>query len=83
MDELEWDRYDTAAEQSVCERLFLLAQAPNITRPFLLEPRRQREWRLYRRVVPLTLAGQGDRSLAILGQIHTVQTPLVSEVQYF
>ena len=81
--EPDWDRYDAAAEQSVCERLPLLVKAPNIKRPILLDPRRQRKWRLYRRVVPVTLAAQGDRSLAILGQIHTVQTPLVSEVQSF
>lgn len=79
----DWDCYDAAAEKAVCERLPFLASAPNIKHPYLLDPHRQRKWRLYRRVVPVTLAEQGDRSLAILGQIHTVQTPLVSEVQSF
>lgn len=31
----------------------------------------------------MKLALKGDRSLAILGQIHTVQTPLVADVQSF
>ena len=83
MGEPDWDRHDAAAEHSVCERLPILVKAPNIKQPLLLDPRRQRKWRFYRRVVPPTLAEQGDRSLVILGQIHTVQTPLVSEVQSF
>ena len=81
--EPDWDDYDAAADKEVCERLPFLARPPNVKHPPLLEPSRQRKWRLYRRVVPMTLAEQGDRSLAILGQIHTVQTPLVAEVQSF
>lgn len=79
----DWNRYDAAAEKVVCERLPILADPPRVSRPFLLDPHRQRKWRLYRRVVPIVLAEQGDRSLAILGQIHTIQTPLVSEIQSF
>ncbi|KAI2609238.1 FAD/NAD(P)-binding domain-containing protein [Hypoxylon sp. NC1633] len=46
-----------------------------------LDPRRQKKWRLYRRAVPVEMAARGDRSLAVLGQIHTIQTPLLAEVQ--
>lgn len=46
-----------------------------------LDSRLQRKWRLYRRAIPVAAAERGDRSIAILGQIHTVQTPLVAEVQ--
>lgn len=46
-----------------------------------LDSRLQRKWRLYRRAIPVAMAERGDRSIAILGQIHTVQTPLVAEVQ--
>ncbi|KAL8861944.1 MAG: hypothetical protein Q9178_001814 [Gyalolechia marmorata] len=81
--EPDWDRYDATAERVVCERLPFIAQAPNVHQPTLLDPQRQSKWRLYRRVVPIALAEQGDRSLAILGQIHTVQTPLLAEIQSF
>ena len=79
----DWERYDAAAEKTVCERLPFLANPPNTKQPALLDPSRQRKWRLYRRAIPVMLAAKGDRSIAILGQIHTVQTPLVSEVQSF
>lgn len=79
----DWERYDATAEKLVCERLPFLANPPDPKQPSLLDPRRQRKWRLYRRAIPVTLAEKGDRSIAILGQIHTVQTPLVSEVQSF
>ena len=80
---VDWKRYDAAAEKTVCDRLPFLANPPNPKQASLLDPRRQRKWRLYRRAIPVTLAEKGDRSIAILGQIHTVQTPLVSEVQSF
>ncbi|MCJ1356958.1 MAG: hypothetical protein MMC33_006954 [Icmadophila ericetorum] len=79
----DWERYDAVAEKLVREKLPFLATSPNVKQPSLLDPRRQKKWRLYRRVIPVTLAEKGDRSIAILGQIHTVQTPLVSEVQSF
>jgi hypothetical protein len=77
----EWEYYDRAAEKTVCEKLPFLAQSPRVKNQSLLDPRRQKKWRLYRRAIPLHLAEKGDRSIAILGQLHTVQTPLVSEVQ--
>ena len=77
----EWENYDAAAEMAVCEKLPFLADAPKLKKQSSLDPRRQKKWRLYRRAIPLQLAEKGDRSIAILGQIHTVQTPLVSEVQ--
>lgn len=77
-----WVKSDAEAEDSVNRKLPFLAKSAVVRNPKnLMQP--QRKWRLYRRVVPIKLAEKGDRSLAILGQIHTVQTPLVAEVQSF
>lgn len=77
-----WVKSDAEAEDSVNRKLPFLAKSAVVRNPKnLLQP--QRKWRLYRRVVPIKMAEKGDRSLAILGQIHTVQTPLVAEVQSF
>ncbi|KAL7625335.1 hypothetical protein AAE478_004551 [Parahypoxylon ruwenzoriense] len=78
---VDWASYDAAADRAVSEKLPFLARQPRVHRADLLDPRRQKKWRLYRRAIPVELAARGDRSLAILGQVHTVQTPLVSEVQ--
>ncbi|KAH7311406.1 hypothetical protein B0I35DRAFT_438023 [Stachybotrys elegans] len=76
---IDWAKHDTAADKMVDEKLPFLAQPPHVQ--WSLDPQKQKRWRLYRRAIPISLAEKGDRSLAILGQIHTVQTPLVSEVQ--
>jgi dimethylaniline monooxygenase (N-oxide forming) len=78
----DWKSIDHEAEASVNRKLPFLAKGPvlNHAQPAQVS---QRHGRLYRRVVPLALAKQGDRSLVILGQIHTVQTPLVASVQTF
>ncbi|KAI9164125.1 FAD/NAD(P)-binding domain-containing protein [Paramyrothecium foliicola] len=76
---IDWAKYDTAADSLVDQKLPFLANSPQMQWP--LNPDNQKRWRLYRRAIPISLAENGDRSLAILGQIHTVQTPLVSEVQ--
>ncbi|KAH8596286.1 putative dimethylaniline monooxygenase [Bisporella sp. PMI_857] len=80
----DWKGIDREAEASVDRKLPFLAKGPvlaNAHSQLLKSP--PRNWRLYRRVVPLALAKKNDRSLAILGQIHTVQTPLVASVQTF
>lgn len=81
--QIDWAVHEASAEKIVDERLPFLADAPTVRHNELLDPHRQKKWRLYRRAIPVNLAEQGDRSLAILGQIHTVQTPLVAEVQSF
>jgi dimethylaniline monooxygenase (N-oxide forming) len=78
----EWKSVDQIAERVVDEKLPFLSKGPVLKNPQSNE-KPQRYWRLYRRAIPLALADRGDRSLAILGQIHTVQTPLVSEMQSF
>ncbi|RYP71303.1 hypothetical protein DL771_004880 [Monosporascus sp. 5C6A] len=78
---IDWRRYDIEADRIVDEMLPFLAKPPKLKYPKPLDPNLQQKWRLYRRSIPVSLAERGDRSLAILGQIHTVQTPLVSEVQ--
>lgn len=81
-DFVDWAAYDAEAEKQVDKKLPFLARPPGLKQSAdLLDARRQKKWRLYRRAIPVELAARGDRSLAILGQIHTVQTPLVSEVQ--
>ena len=77
-----WSLHDKAADGLVAKRLPLLAAGPKDLRT--PNPNRmvtKRRWRLYNRCVPLTMARNNDRSLVILGQIHTTQTPTISEVQ--
>ncbi|KAL8832581.1 MAG: hypothetical protein Q9170_004825 [Blastenia crenularia] len=78
-----WEKYDMEADSAVNKKLPFLAEPPGLTNPMTNNVQPQRRWRLYRRSIPYSLAVKGDRSLAIMGQIHTVQTPLVSEVQSF
>lgn len=77
-----WTTADTRAEDSVSGKLPFLLQTPAVRNGKNFD-HPQRKWRLYRRVVPMALAEKDDRSLAVLGQIHTVQTPLVAEIQSF
>ncbi|MCJ1434766.1 hypothetical protein MMC27_004136 [Xylographa pallens] len=77
-----WLLHDKAADSFVAKRLPLLAAGPKDLRT--PNPNRivaKRRWRLYNRCVPLSTARDDDRSLVILGQIHTTQTPTISEVQ--
>ncbi|KAJ8124101.1 hypothetical protein ONZ43_g106 [Nemania bipapillata] len=79
--DIDWTPYYEAADKAVDEKLPFLANPPKQKYTKGSDPALQKRWNLYRRVVPVSMAAKGDRSLAILGQIHTVQTPLVSEVQ--
>ncbi|KAF2811310.1 putative dimethylaniline monooxygenase [Mytilinidion resinicola] len=81
--EMLWKKWDAEAMKSVDAKLPFLAKTPDLKNPKVVSHGVPKRWRLYRRVVPLDLAMKSDRSLAILGQIHTVQTPLVSEMQSF
>ncbi|KAI0911233.1 hypothetical protein F4823DRAFT_586420 [Ustulina deusta] len=79
--DIDWRTYYEVADKTVDEKLPFLANPPKLVYTKGLDPALQKRWNLYRRVVPVSMAAKGDRSLAILGQIHTIQTPLVSEVQ--
>ncbi|KAI0430712.1 hypothetical protein F5Y09DRAFT_307054 [Xylaria sp. FL1042] len=79
--DVDWKTYYETADKTVDEKLPFLANPPKIKYTKGFDPALQKRWNLYRRVVPVSMAAKGDRSLAILGQIHTIQTPLVSEVQ--
>ena len=81
--DVAWEKFDIEAEKSVNQKLPFLATAPQLRNSSNSTVKSQRRWRLYRRSIPLSLALKDDRSIAILGQIHTVQTPLVSEIQSF
>jgi dimethylaniline monooxygenase (N-oxide forming) len=78
-----WENYDLEADKAVNKKLPFLASPPQLKNPWTNTIQLHSRWRLYRRSIPLSLAQKGDRSLAIMGQIHTVQTPLVSEMQSF
>lgn len=78
---IDWESYYRMADKVVDAQLPFLADPPKLKYPAPLDPALQKRWNLYRRVVPLSMAAKGDRSVAILGQIHTIQTPLLSEVQ--
>ncbi|KAK1979456.1 hypothetical protein LZ30DRAFT_761813 [Colletotrichum cereale] len=78
---VDWNSHDAAADKEINLSLPFLAAPPKLVYERRLSPDHQHKWRLYRRVVPVEMGDAGDRSLAVMGQIHTVQTPLVSEVQ--
>ncbi|KAK1621870.1 hypothetical protein BDP81DRAFT_510787 [Colletotrichum phormii] len=78
---INWESYDMAADREVDARLPFIINRPKLKFASRLDPRTQKKWRLYKRAIPVEMALKGDRSLVILGQIHTIQTPLVSEVQ--
>ena len=78
---VDWEHFDRIAGSIVDQKLPLLTSPPELKFKVDLSARRQNQFRLYKRVVPVDLALKGDTSVAILGQIHTVQTPLVSEIQ--
>ncbi|KAJ5816972.1 hypothetical protein N7447_009205 [Penicillium robsamsonii] len=80
---VDWKKYDAAAEKVVDQQLPFLADPPNLKYNDCIRTIPPSQWRLYRRAISVGLAQKEDRSIAILGQIHTVQTPLVSEVQSF
>ncbi|KAL9121426.1 MAG: hypothetical protein Q9187_002018 [Circinaria calcarea] len=81
--DMAWEKHDLAADKHINKELPLLASGPDYSNwhPARVQPTRR--WRLYNRIVPLTNAIAGDRSLVILGQIHTTQTPTISEIQSF
>ena len=82
-EDIAWDAHDVTATRTVNERLPFLTAGPELTNPKTNDASAQRRWRLYKRAIPLNLALKDDRSLVILGQIHTIQTPMVSEIQSF
>ncbi|KUL83284.1 hypothetical protein ZTR_09133 [Talaromyces verruculosus] len=78
----DWKSIDREADKTVDQKLPFLAKGPVLLNEQTTKTP-SKYWRLYRRVVPIAHAKSGDHSLAILGQIHTVQTPLVASVQTF
>lgn len=78
-----WYFHDKAADEVVAKKLPLLAAGPKDLNGWKRPNRSMtvRRWRLYNRVVPLATASDNDRSLVVLGQIRTTQTPTISEIQ--
>ncbi|KID93457.1 hypothetical protein MAJ_10579, partial [Metarhizium majus ARSEF 297] len=72
-----WQDLDALADMEVLEKLPLLKYSPNtINAASTIKP-----WRLYRRMISPIMSAKGDRSVFFPGQIHSVFTPLVAEVQ--
>ena len=74
-----WAGLDKESDKEVDRRLPNLISIPHET-PKGRESA-HRPWRLYRRLVSPTLAEKQDRSIYFPGQIHSVFTPLVAEMQ--
>ena len=83
IENVSWTKHDIEADRTIDEKLPFLAKTPLLKNPMVNIVNPLRQWRLYRRSIPFESAIKGDRSIAILGQIHTVQTPLVAEMQSF
>ena len=74
----KWTKLDAAGDKIVLEKLpFLKKNAPDTT----TSSSHKRPWRLYRRLISPSMAAKGDRSVFFPGQIHSVYTPLVAEMQ--
>ncbi|RDW80311.1 hypothetical protein BP6252_04949 [Coleophoma cylindrospora] len=73
----EWKDLDALADMVVLEKLPILKHSPNtMNAASTMKP-----WRLYRRMISPIMAAKGDRSVLFPGQIHSVFTPLVAELQ--
>jgi hypothetical protein len=80
-----WILQDKAADELIAKKLPLLAAGPKDFNGWRRSAARQRavkvrRWRLYNRIVPLADSSD-NHSIAILGQIHTTQTPTIAEIQ--
>ncbi|KAK8102441.1 hypothetical protein PG984_015587 [Apiospora sp. TS-2023a] len=76
-DDSTWKDVDAWADREVVERLPLLQHSPDtVNAASTLKP-----WRLYRRMISPRHGGQGRPIRLFPGQIHSVFTPLVAEMQ--
>jgi dimethylaniline monooxygenase (N-oxide forming) len=73
----QWKDLDALADEIVLEKLPLLKHSPDTFNAVsTVKP-----WRLYRRMISPVMAAKNDRSIFFPGQIHSVYTPLVGEMQ--
>ncbi|KAK7178340.1 putative monooxygenase [Paraphaeosphaeria sporulosa] len=73
----KWKNLDREGAETVNELLPMLTNPPKTAE----SPSHKRPWRLYRRLISPEQAAANDRSIFFPGQIHSVYTPLVAEVQ--
>lgn len=77
-----WTELDAEADEKVDSLLPTLNYIPReIPKASTDRHGEHRPWRLYRRLVSPAMADAGDHSIFFPGQIHSVFTPLVAEVQ--
>lgn len=71
-----WDDLKQSADKEVLSLLPILANPP----PHHQRPVSYTPFRLYRYIVPSSLAAANDRSLAFLGKVTSIQTTIANEV---
>ena len=88
LDEEKWAKLEANAEETVCELLPAIKHSPlpvpecvNHEQSAGAQKMSHGPSRHYRRLIVPALAAQGDRSIYFPGFIHSIYTPLVSEVQ--
>jgi dimethylaniline monooxygenase (N-oxide forming) len=88
LDGEKWAKLEANAEETVCELLPALKHSPlpvpecaNHEQTAGAQKMSHGPSRHYRRLIVPALAAQGDRSIYFPGFIHSIYTPLVSEVQ--
>ncbi|RFU23562.1 hypothetical protein B7463_g12776, partial [Scytalidium lignicola] len=74
--EAYWEDLKQSADKEVISLLPILANPP----PHYQRPVPYTPFRLYRYILPSSLASANDRSLVFLGQVTSVQTTIVNEV---
>lgn len=73
----KWQKLDQEGAATVDELLPILQNPPKPSQ----SANHKRPWRLYRRLISPEMAANNERSVFFPGQIHSVYTPLVAEVQ--
>lgn len=85
-DHKKWTDFEARAEQAVINKLPILRDLPLTQAQVESSAHREKgsshgPSRHYRRLIVPDMAAQGDRSILFPGFIHSIYTPLVSEVQ--
>ena len=70
-----WEELQRKADEEIVKELPILKQSPGLSKGCTQTP-----FRLYRQILPSTLAAEGDRSLVILGCMSSIATHIWSEV---
>lgn len=72
-----WKYLETEADALVLSTFPLLSTPP----PYRVIPRTHTPYRLYRLIVPPSMAARGDNNLVFVGMLHTSATGMMAELQ--